>query len=169
MEHIGHFPCSFCSISFDCMCQGIHTGRSSQSFRHGGHHFRIDHCDDRHIVRVYADKLTFTLYIGDNIVDRNFCCCSGCGWYRNDRYTWVFGRCSSFQTSDIFKFRIGNDDTDCFCSIHGRTAADGDDIICFGIFKCLNTMFYIVDGRVRLDIRIELVCKSGFFQQICHF
>ena len=25
MEHVCHFPCSFCDVSFDSMCQSIHT------------------------------------------------------------------------------------------------------------------------------------------------
>ena len=34
MEHISHFPSTFCCISFNGMCQSIHTGRSSKSFWH---------------------------------------------------------------------------------------------------------------------------------------
>ena len=152
MEHICHFPCSFCRISLNCMCQCIHTGRCSQSFWHGRHHFRIDNRNDRHIMRIYAYKFTFSLYVCDNVIDRNLRRCTCCRRNCDDRYTRVLCRCHTFETSHILKFRICDNNADRFGSIHRRTASNCDQIICAGIFKRLNTMLYIFDGRIWFNI-----------------
>ena len=169
MEHICHFPCSLSCISLDCMCQGIHTGGSCQSFWHGGHHIRINDCNHRHVVRINTDKFSLSLHIRDNVVDCNFCCCtSGCR-YCNDRYTWFFRRSNAFKTSDILKFRVRDNDSDRFGSIHGRAASDRDQIISTCFLKCLYTMLYVLDRRICFDIRIDLISKSVFIQNICYF
>ena len=168
MEHICHFPCSFCGISFDCMCQCIHTCRSGQALRHRRHHFRINNCDDRHIMWVNTYEFTFLFNISNNVVNSNFCsgscCCRNC----NDRYARFLCRCSAFQTSYIFKFRIRNDNSNCFCSIHRRTATDCNDIICTGFFKCGHTILYVLDCRVCLNIRVNFVFQTIFFKDICY-
>ena len=166
MEHICHFPCSLSCISLDCMCQGIHTGGSCQSFWHGGHHIRINDRDHRHVVRINTDKFSLSLHIRDNVVDCNFCCCtSGCR-YCNDRYAWFFRGCNSLKTSDILKFRIGNNDSDRFWGIHRRSSTDCDQVISFRFLKCLNAVLYILDRRVCFDIWINFISKSVFVKNI---
>ena len=152
MEHICHFPRSFCCISFDCMSEGIHTCGSCQSLWHGGHHFRINNCDDWHVMWVNAYKFTFSFYICDNIINSYLCCCTCCCRNCNDRYTRFPGRSCTFQTSYVFEFRVCNNNTDCFGSVHRRTTADCDQIIRFRILKCLNTVLYVLDCRVRFDV-----------------
>ena len=169
MEHICHFPCSFCGVTFDCMSQCIHTGRSSQSFRHRGHHFRINNCDDRHIMWINTHEFTFLFYICDNVVDSNLCCGTCCCRNCDDRYTRILCRRGTFQASYIFKLRVCDDDTDCFCSIHRGTTTDCNDIICTGILECSHTILYILDSWVRFDVRINFVLQTFFCKNICYF
>lgn len=88
VEHICHFPGCFCSVSFDGVCQGIHTGRSSKSLWHGRHHLRIYDCDNWHIVWVNTYKFTLLFHIGNDVVDGNFCRSTSGGRNSDDRYTW---------------------------------------------------------------------------------
>ena len=169
MEHISHLPGCLCCISFDCVSQGIHSGRCCQSFWHRRHHFRVNHCDYRHIMWIYTYKFSLFLYVCNNVIDRYFCCCTGCCWNCNNRNARVLCRCNTFQTSYIFKFRICNNDTNCLGCIHGWSSTDCNNIICFCIFKCLNAMLHILDGRVCFNIRINFISKSWIIKDICHF
>ena len=118
---------------------------------------------------IYADKFSLSLNICNNIVDGNFCCCTCCCWYCDDRYTRFLCRSNAFETSYIFKLRICNDNSDCFGSIHGRSSANCDKIICTGFFECLYTMLYVFNGWVCFDIRISFISKTIFIKNICHF
>ena len=169
MEHVSHFPCSFCGVAFDCVSQSVHTGGSGQAFRHGGHHIRVNNCDDRHIVRVNAYEFTFSLYVGDNVVDGNLCSSTGCSRNGDDRYTRIFGRCGALKASDILKLRVCDDDTDGFRGIHRRTAADGDQIVSAGCLESFYAVFYVFDGRVWLDIAVKLIVESVCGQNIGYF
>ena len=169
MEHICHFPCCFCCVSFNCMCQCIHTCRSCQSLWHRRHHVWVYNCDDWHIVWVNTHKFSFLFYICDNIVDCYLCCCSCCCWNCDDWYTRFLCRCNTFQTSNIFKFRVCNDDTDCFCCIHRRTATNSNNVISSCFLKCFYSMLYIFDCWVGFDIRINFILKSCIFQHFCYF
>ena len=169
MEHIGHFPCSFCGVALDSVGQSVHTGGSGQSFRHGGHHLRINNCDDRHVVRVNAYEFTFSLYVGDNVVDGNLCSSTCCGRNSDDRYAGILGRCSALKASDILELRVCDDDTDGFGSIHGRTAADCDQIISAGCLESFYAVFYVFDGRVWFDVAVKLIVQSVLGQDIGYF
>ena len=57
-------------------------------------------------MRIYTDEFTLALYIGDNVVDRNLSCGTGCGGYCDDGYTGFLGRCYAFQAAYIFEFRV---------------------------------------------------------------
>ena len=118
---------------------------------------------------IYTNEFTFLFHVSDNVVNGNFCCCSCCSWNCDDRDRWLLGRCYTFQASYIFKFRIGNDDTDRFCCIHRRTAADSDQIISTGFLKCCYTSLYILNSWVWFDIRVDLICKTCIIQYICNF
>ena len=50
--------------------------------------------------------------------------------------------------------RVGDDDTDCFRSIHRRTTADRDDEICARFLADLYAMLDVFNGRIRLDIGV---------------
>ena len=134
------------------MCQSVHTCRSCQSFWHGGHHFRINDCNDRHVMWVNTYEFTFSFYISDNVVDCYLCCCTCCCRNCNDRYTRFLSRSCTFQASYVFKFRVCNDDTDCFGSIHRRTTTDRNQIICTGILECLNTVLYVLNCWIGFDV-----------------
>ena len=68
-EHIRHSPCTRRYIAFYGMSQCIHTGCSSQSFRHGIHQLRVNNSYCRNIIRVYTNHLFFDLFVNDNIID----------------------------------------------------------------------------------------------------
>ena len=169
MEHIGHFPSSFCGVSLNSMSQSIHTGSSSQTFWHGGHHVRVNDSNNRHIMWVNTDKFSLSFHIGDNVVDGYFSCGTCCGRNSDNWNTWFFGWSNTFQASDILKFRICNDDADCFCCVHRRTAANRYDIISAGSFECSNTVLYIFNSWICFDVRIDLVCKALAVQNISYF
>ena len=169
VEHIGHLPCRLGGVTFDSVGQSIHTGRSGQSLGHRRHHLGIYHSDDGHVMRIYTDEFTLTLYIGDNVVDRNLSCGTGCGGYCDDGYTGFLGRCYAFQAAYIFEFRVGNDDTDGFGGIHGRTTTDGDDIICTGCLESSHTVFHIVNSRISLNIGINFISKTFLVKQSGYF
>ena len=169
MEHIGHFPGSLCCIAFDGMGQGIHTCRSGKSLRHGGHHIRVNDRNDRHVMRVNAYKFTFSLDIGDNIVDRNLGSSTGCCRNGDDRNTRFFRRCNTLKTSYILKFRVCDDDADRFGGIHGGAAADGDQVVSAGCLKGFNTVLDILDRRVCFNIGVELVVKTVCGQNVGYF
>ena len=169
MEHIGHFPGCLCCISFNGMRQRIHSGGCRQALRHRRHHIRVDYSNDRHIMWIHTDKFTFLFHIRDDIINRYLCCCScGCR-HRNDRYGRIFSFCNTFQTPHIAKLRICNDNTDGLCRIHGRTAANGDNIIGFRFFKGFHTVFYIFNGRIGFNIRINFIYQRSILQHLCHF
>ena len=152
MEHIGNLPRCLSGISLDCMGQRIHTGGSGQSLGHRGHHIRVDDCHFRNIILIDADKLTLLLHIGDHIVDGNLSSGSGCGGNSNGGNCVILSRCYSFQRTYILKLGIIDNDTDGLGSIHGRTAADGDDRICSAGLECCYTILNVFNGRVRFDL-----------------
>ena len=145
------------------MGQSIHTGGSGQSFWHGGHHFRVNNCDDRHVVWVNTYEFTFSFHIGNNIVDGYFRSSSGCGRYGDDRYARLFGRSHALKASHIFKFRVCDDDADGFGSIHGGTTADSNQIISTGILEGLYAVLYIFDGWIRFDVAVKFIVQTVFF------
>ena len=150
------------------MGQCIHSGCRGQALWHGGHHFRVHHCNNRDIVCVYTYKFALFLNIRDYIVDGNLCRGSGCGWNCNNRDTWVLGRCNALQAPHILEFRVGNDHANGLGCIHGRTAADCNDIVCSGCLKCSNAGLYILNGWIGFDVGINLICKTSVLQHFCH-
>ena len=151
------------------MGQRIHAGRGSKPLRHRCHHIRVDDRDHRHIVRIYADKLAFPLHIGDDIVDGHFRGSAGRGRYRDDRYAGIARRRSAFQAAHILEFRVRDDDADRFGRIHGRAAADGDDIIGLSSLERSNALLHIFNGRIGLDVRIDLISEGILIEDIGHF
>ena len=152
MEHISHLPGASCGVAFNGMCQGIHTGRSGQSFWHGGHHLRIDNCHDGHVMRINADELALLFHIGDHVVDGHFGSGAGSGGNSDGGHARILGGGHAFEASHIFKLRIGNDDADGLGGIHGRTAADGDDVVSAGLFESSHTGLHIFNRGIGLDV-----------------
>ncbi len=93
-------------VAFDCVSQSVHTGGSGQALRHGGHHIRVNDCDDRDIVGSTHTNLRFLLYVGDNVVDGNLCSGTCCSRNGDDRYARFLGRCDALKASDILKLRV---------------------------------------------------------------
>ena len=150
------------------MGQGIHTGSCCQSLGHGRHHLRINHCHYRDIMGIHAYEFTLFLHIRDHVVNGNFRRGACCGGNCNNWHTRILGRSNAFQTSHIFKFRVGDDNADCLGGIHGGTAANGNDIVGSGCLESRNAGLYVLDGRVRFDIGINLVGQSCILQYLCH-
>ena len=108
-------------------------------------------------------EFTFSFHVGNDIVDGYFRSSSGCGRYSDDRYARFLGRSHTLEASDIFKFRVCDDDTDGFGSIHGRTSADSDQIISTGILEGLYAVLYIFDGWIRFDVAVKFIVQTVFF------
>ena len=154
MEHIRKLPCTGSNITLDRMCQCIHTGCSCQSLWHACHHLRIDKCNDRDIMRIYADHLTILLYIRDNVVDRNLCCGTGCRRYCKDRHTLMLCISNALQAANICKIRILHDNTNALSGIHRRSTTDRNNVISACSLASRNTCLYILDRWVWLNIGI---------------
>ena len=172
MEHIRKLPGTQGRIAFDCVREGVHTCGGSQALWHTGHHVWVYKGDDRNVMYVNTDKFTFFFDIGNNVVNGDFCCGTGSGWNGKDWNTGILCRGNAFKTADIFKFRVGNDNTNGFGRIHGGTAANGDQVICARSLKGRNTCLHIFDGGIRLDFRVNFVIKACFIKNIrylfCH-
>ena len=166
IQAVRQSPCTLGGIAFDGVCQGIHTGGSSQALGHSGHHFGINDGNVRNIIDIDADELTLPLHIGNNIVDGSFR--SGTGGSRNGDGvdSTVLGRSNAFQRTDVSKLRVINNDTDGLTGIHGRTTAHGDHIVCSGSLVSGNTGLNILNSGIRLNIGIKLICHAGSIQNI---
>ena len=166
VETVGQLPCCGCCIAFNCMCQSIHTCGSRKASRHGGHHIRVDDCDIRDVVRVYADELSLSLNISYNVVDRRLSTCSArCrDSDREDRA--LLCRSYALKRADIREFRVVDDDADALACIHGRTAADRDHHVSARLLKCLNAVLNVLDRRIRLDIGIQRVLDAVLLEKI---
>ena len=119
-------------------------------------------------MNVHAYHLAVILNICNNIINRNLsrrtCRCGN----RNNRNTLVLRRRNALQAPDIRELRILNNNTDCLGSIHGRTAADRDNIIRSRLLKSFHTGLNILNRRIRLNLRIYLIHKSRVIQDIRH-
>ena len=121
---------------------------------------------------VDAHHLPVLFGIRDDVIDRDFRRRTGSGRHRDDRNGFVLRRRRTFQTSYIGKFRIFNDDSYCFCSIHGRTAADGNDAVSAHFLKCFHAVLYVFNCRIGFDFGKNFIGNSGLVQQVgylfCH-
>ena len=120
-------------------------------------------------MRIHTDKFAFSLHIGDDIVDGHFRGGAGRGRYRDDRYAGLACRGSAFQAAHILELRVRDDDADRFGRIHRRSAADGDDIVGTSRLERGNALLHIFDGRISLDVRIDLIGKGSLIEDIGHF
>ena len=166
IEYIGELPCTLGGVTLDGVCQRIHTGRSGEALRHGGHHIRINDGDIRDIVCIDADELSLLLNIGDNVVDGGLC--TGTTGCRNGdgEYSTMLGRCNTLKGTDICELRVVDDDTDALTGIHGRTTTDGDHAVCTAGLVRLYTVLDVLDGWVRLDVIIQEEVNVVLLQKI---
>ena len=74
----------------------------------------------------------------------------------------------ALEGADVGKLRVLNDDADCLCGIHGRTAADRDDAVGLGLFESLDAVLDIFDGGIGLDIGVNAVSEACGVKQICN-
>ena len=150
------------------MGQCVHTGCGSQSLGHGGHHIRIHNGNSRNIIGIHADELPLFFHICDDIVDRYFCGSAGSCRNRNGGNGVVLRRSNTLQRTHICKFRIGNDNADRLCRVHRGAAANGNDSICSASLKSRYTLLHVLNGGIRLDLRVNRVCNAGIVQNVCH-
>ena len=168
MEHIADRAMSFGDISFDGMRQRVHTGCGGQTFRHRGHHIRIDNSNLGNIVRVNANEFPLLLNIGNNVIDRDLCC-GACGRRNGNRKDcMLFRRRNAFERANVRKFRIVDDDTDRFRGIHCAAAADRNDAIRFCLLERCNAGLNVFNRRIRLDVAVNFIRKACLIQQIRH-
>ena len=72
----------------------------------------------------------------------------------------------AFQRTDICKFRIGDDNTDGFGSIHRRSTTDSNDKVSTSLLAGLYSRGHILNGRVRFDIRIDFIRNLCFIKKL---
>ena len=169
MEHIRHLPRALGDVALNGVRERIHARRGGQAFGHRTHHIAVNDGDDGDIVDIHADELALLFDVGDDIVDGNFrrgACRRG---YRDDRNARLFGGSDALQTAHILKLGIRDDDADRLGGIHRGTAADRDDIIGPARLERSHARLHVFDGRIGLDIRIQLVGEACFLQYIEHF
>src|SRR5699024_2574809 len=75
----------------------------------------------------------------------------------------------AFQAAHIGKFGVSDDDADGLGSVHGGTAADGDDAVCFGGLESGYAVLHMLDGGVGFDVAVEGISKVCCIQQIGDF
>ena len=151
------------------MCECIHTGSGGQRSGHGAHHIGIHKRNDGDIVGIYTNHLAILVFIGDHIVDGDLGSSAGCGGDSQNGYAGIFGGSNAFKTAYILEFGIGDDNADGFGGIHRGAAAYSNDIICIGSTECCNTVLYIPNRRIGLDVGIHCISKLILIQQIRNF
>ena len=168
VEHIGNGAGALRDVALNGVGQSIHTGRSGQTLRHGGHHIRVNNRDLRDVVRVYADELSLLLHVGDNVVDCHFRSGTGSGRHCNGEHRVLLRRRNALQRANVCELRVLNDDADGLCGIHGGAAANGHDAVCAGNLEGLNAVLYVLNRRVRLDLAVNGIREAGLVQKIRH-
>ena len=73
---------------------------------------------------------------------------------------------NAFQAADVSKFRVIDDNADGFGGIHGRAAANGNDVICAAVLIGCHAALYILNGGVCLNIGINFIGQSSLVQHI---
>ena len=169
MHHIGQLPGGLCDVSFDCVGQRIHSGCGGQPLRHRGHHLRIDHGENRNIVRIDADKFPFLLLVGDNIVDRDLRGGSGRGRDGDDRNTRPGRGRAAFQRNHIGKLRIVDDDADRFRGVGRGASADRNEVVRSGRLERFHALLDNVYRGIGLHVAEDGVGKTRLIQQRGHF
>ena len=168
MEHIAHCPCALGDVAFDGVGESVHTRRSREALGHGAHHIGIDDGDDGDIVHVDADHLAVLFRVRDDVVDGDFrrgACRRGNG---DDGHALIFGGSDALERADIGEFGVGDDDADRLSGIHRGAAADGDDAVCTALLERFHARLHVLDRRVRLDLRIDLVSDARVFEDVGH-
>ena len=166
MEHVGDRAVALGDITLDGMGQCVHTGGSGQALGHGGHHIGVHHGDLRDIVGVHADELALLLHIGDDVVDGDLSSRTGSGGHRDGEHGVLLGGSHTLQRADVCKLRVVDDDADGLGRVHGGTAADGHDAVCFGSLESGHTILHIGNGGVGLDLTVHAVGKVCGVQQV---
>ena len=172
VKTVGQRPGALRGIALDGVCQSVHTGGGGQAAGHGGHHIRINDCHVRDIVGVHADEFTFFLHVRDDIVDGGLRAGSAGGRHCDREDGAVLCRSDALERTDVIVLGIVHDNTDALAGIHGGAAADRDHEISAGSAVGIDTLLHILDGRIRLDVRIHFISNAVLFQQIrdlgCH-
>ena len=117
---------------------------------------------------INADELALLLYIGDNVVDGNLCCGSCSGRNCDDRYAGILGRSYALERTNVGKLGVSDNDTDSLGGIHRGTAADSNDALSAGSLELLNTVLYVLNGRVGLDIGIKSIFNAGSLKEVSY-
>ena len=166
MEHIGELPCALCYISFNSVCKSVHTCCGCESLGHAGHHIGVNNCYYGNIVNVYANHLAVFLNVSDNVVYRNLC--SGACRCRNCDYRNGFVLCGSdaLKRTNVRKVGVVYDYTDSLCRIHGRTAADSDEVVRACFFESVNACLDVFYCGVRLDFGEHGISKTCFVKKV---
>ena len=118
---------------------------------------------------VNADEFSFLFGVGDHVVDGDLGGSTGSSRNGDRGNRVILCRRNAFQRAHVGKFEIGDDNADRFGSVHGGTAADGDDGISAASLECSHAVLYVLNGRIGLDPGINGVGDLRFIKQIRHF
>ena len=138
MEHIRKLPSTLGDITLNSVSKSVHTCCCGKSLRHSSHHIGINYCNYRNIVNINTNHLSVLLYVGNYVVDSNLCCGSCSGGNCNNRNTLVLRGSNALKRTNVCIFRVGYDNCNSLCGIHGRTASDSYDAVCSASLKRFN-------------------------------
>ena len=83
-EHVAHLPSTLGDEALDSVSESVETRCCCERAGQSVHQFGIDDSDGRDVVRIDTNHLLLVLLVGDDVVDSNLGCCSGCSRQGDD-------------------------------------------------------------------------------------
>ena len=168
LEHIAHGPGTRRDVAFDGVRQGVHTRSGGQTLRHRHHQLAVNHGAHRNVVRVYADHLLLVLLVRDDVVDRHLRSRTGRRRKGKGRNSTVLRGGHTLQRTYILKLGVVVDDTYRLGRINRRATTQGHDTIGTRSLECSQCIQHILDGRIGLDVRENLIGNRCPLQDLLH-
>ncbi len=168
LEHVRHLPCGFGDIAFDSVCEGVHTGSGGKALGEAIHQLGVDdgYCGD--IVGVNAYHLLLFLLIDNHVVDSGLGCSAGSCRQSDDRHTSVLGGSAAFERYNVGKVGVVDNNTNTFGCINRRTATDSYNKVGTCFAESVDTVCYVRNGRIGLDVAEDVERNTGFFKNVGH-
>ena len=168
MEHIGESPSAAGYVSLDSVGESVHTRSGGKSRGHRGHHIGVNDCNDGNVVSVNANELALLLNVGNNVVD-SYLSRSTCGGGNCDyRNAGVLCGSNALERANVLVLGVGDDDTDSLSGVHRRASADSHDRISLCSLERRNSVLYVLNSGVRLDVGVHGVLDACRVKKIGH-
>ena len=168
LEHIRQFPCTLRDKSLYSMRHSIHTRRSRKRLRQRIHQFGIHDSHVGNIVGIYANHLSLTSLIDDNIVDGCLGSCARCCGQCYDGERLLLGICHALQGNNIRELRVIHHNANSLGCVHTGTAPDCYNKVSPRLLAGLYTALHIRNGRIRFHIIEYLVADASLIHYIEH-